>query len=101
MPMSIIIFVIALTFSARYEASAADAERNDFAQIAEMYSASDCGLAALTVRYAAAATAPVAITAICEAIDRREFDGMVTPPAWGLATSMWRLKKTLQLWRAR
>jgi hypothetical protein len=34
-PISIIIFVIALTFSARYGASAEDAEPNDFAQIAE------------------------------------------------------------------
>jgi hypothetical protein len=34
--MSTIIFVIALTFSARYGPSSADAERNDFAQIAEM-----------------------------------------------------------------
>jgi hypothetical protein len=35
MPMSIIIFVIALTLSARYAASAEDAEPNDLAQIAE------------------------------------------------------------------
>jgi hypothetical protein len=34
--MSIIIFVIALTFSARYGASAAGTEPKDFAQIAEM-----------------------------------------------------------------
>jgi hypothetical protein len=36
MPMSIIIFVIALTFSTRYGASAEGAEPNDFAHIAEM-----------------------------------------------------------------
>jgi hypothetical protein len=34
--MSIIIFVIALTFSARYGASAAGAEPKGFAQMAEM-----------------------------------------------------------------
>jgi hypothetical protein len=34
--MSIIIFVIAPTFSARYGASPADEEPKDFAQIAEM-----------------------------------------------------------------
>jgi hypothetical protein len=36
MLMSIIIFVIAPTFWARYGASTAGAEPNDFAQIAEM-----------------------------------------------------------------
>jgi hypothetical protein len=34
--MLTIIFVIALTLSARYGASAADAERDDIVQIAEM-----------------------------------------------------------------
>src|SRR6516165_8501624 len=80
MPMSIIIFVIALTFSARYGASLAGAEPNAFAQIAEMYSASDRGLADLTLRYAVATTAPTAIAARCEPTDKRKIDDIAQTP---------------------
>src|SRR5262249_28328168 len=70
MPMSIIILVITATLSARYASSSADAERNDVAQIAAMYSASDCGCAAHPTSEAAASHAP-ANSAVQEPIDER------------------------------
>ena len=54
--MSIIILVIALTFSARKGASSVGAERNGAAQSAAMYSANDRGSAEQAERATAAAS---------------------------------------------
>ncbi len=90
MRMSIIIFDIALTFSARYCASAGEAERNEFAQSAEMKSGSDCDLAEYTLRNAAAVAAPSAIAAAWDQIDGRKADDTATPPFDTDSARWWR-----------